>query len=79
MGINAYLVIRMVLRDFGKVLQLFAIDIHRLRDEFPTDPRNILLSPGMKEAGEIDATRGGRSTELRVAFQQDGFRPMRPA
>ena len=32
----------------------------------------------MKEAGEIDASGGSRPPELRVAFQQDGFRAKAP-
>ena len=54
----------------GKILKFSAIDLYLFSNQLPTDPRNDLFTPGMKETREAYASGGGGSTQLGISFEQ---------
>jgi alkyl hydroperoxide reductase subunit AhpF len=50
------------------------VDGRKLQDftnQFPTDSRNNLFTPGMEQTGKAYASGGGGSTQLRIPFKQN--------
>ena len=76
--IDEDLMLPVALRHLGKIRKAAAIKFDAFLDQFPTDSRDDLLSPGIEEPGKRHAAGGHRAAKLAASLDQEDARASPP-